>query len=198
MTETVDRENAAFAADAEYYAAALSALAEEGVLRLGEDVVVAPEETEAAEKMALFVSDSLLPPGEGTLFADSLASAAMWCAWAGCCFEYGTVMGSGDGIEEVKDVLFEEGPSPERNACARTGLDREPDAAERYGERFAGCFERLFSFMLRRAGFDPEPEDALRLCGAMFIAGTVAERKRLGAGEWSGSQDPAILSRERR
>ena len=33
---------------------------------------------------------------------------------------------------------------------------------------------------------------------AMFIAGTVAERKRLGAGEWSGSPDPEILSREKR
>ncbi len=170
------------AAEAEYCAAALTALAEEGILRMGEDVVVAPEELEAAAGMAEYVLGSVFPAGEGELFRDSLASAAMWCAWAGCCYEYGAVLGRDGGPASGRDV--------------RSGNGAEPSG--RYAEQFSGCFGRLFPFLLERSGFDPGPEDVLRLCAAMFVAGTVAERKRLGAGEWSGSTDPEILSREKR
>ncbi len=183
MPEAMDLENAGrLAADAEYCAAALTALAEEGVLRMGEDVVVAPEELEAGAGMAEYVLGSVFPAGEGELFRDSLASAALWCAWAGCCYEYGAVLGTDESAASGRDP--------------RSGTETDPGC--RYAEQLSGCFGRLFPFLLERSGFDPGPEDVLRLCTAMFVAGTVAERKRLGAGEWSGSTDPAVLSREKR
>ena len=183
MPEAMDLENAGrLAADAEYCAAALTALAEEGVLRMGEDVVVAQEELEAGAGMAEYVLGSVFPAGEGDLFRDSLASAALWCAWAGCCYEYGAVLG----------------PDPSRAPGRDFRAGNGAEGTGRYAEQFAGCFGRLFPFLLERSGFDPGPEDVTRLCAAMFVAGTVAERKRLGAGEWSGSTDPAVLSREKR
>ena len=76
MPEAMDLENAGrLAADAEYCAAALTALAEEGVLRMGEDVVVAPEELEAGAGMAEYVLGSVFPAGEAT--APTLSTSAV-------------------------------------------------------------------------------------------------------------------------
>ena len=180
--------------DSGYCSLAFSFLVRMRLLDGYDDIVVLPCETEAAKEVCEGITDGLAAcESDGDVFAACAASAAVRSGWAGVCFETLHLRG-GRGTAAAGTVreIISSGGDPEQLCTAATGMG---DAAWVFSSFFSGCFLYLFDHLIKHAPSGGYASAFSSMCRAMFIAGTVLTRKELGAGEWSGSSDPLVISR---
>ncbi len=181
-------DGSSFFRDTEYCSLSFSCLVKEGILDDFDDIVLLPEEMSAAEDICPQVcSLTMSDDPAGTVFAASLATATLLCGRAGAAFEHELLRGNGTPSPgALLDQLF-----LRDGTCSCTGPDEMRDRF------FVESFRQLFRRLVMSGEGKPSWAGFTSLCKAMFLGGTVLERRMLGDGEWSGNADPAVLSREK-